>query len=119
MVKGKGYLLAVVIAAATGGSLVAGCSGSISIGSSPSVPKASVENEVATTLAQQLNQPVPKVVCPGDLTAKVGTVMYCNLTAQGSTTVYPVKVTVESVSGSQAHFGIVVSSTPNTFTAPS
>ena len=61
----------------------------------------------------------PKVVCPGDLEAKVGTVMYCSLTAQEATTTYPVKVRVDSISGTNVHFNIEVSQTPGHFTAPS
>jgi Domain of unknown function (DUF4333) len=118
MFKGKGHVLAVIVTVAAGGWLVAGCSAHVSVGDTSTVPKHSVETEVATTLARQENQPVPKVVCPGDLTGKVGTVMYCSLTAQGSTTAYPVKVQVESISGTQAHFSIEVSQTPGHFTAP-
>ena len=71
---------------------------------------------MATTLARQLKQPVPKVTCPGDLTGKVGTVMYCTLTPQGSTVSYPVKVQVDSISGTKVNFSIVVSKTPGHFT---
>jgi hypothetical protein len=110
MLKRKGHALAVIVTVAAGGWLVAGCSGAPS-----TVPRHTVETEVATTLARQLNQPVPKVVCPGDLHVQVGTVMYCSLTAQGSTTAYPVKVQVDSISGSQVHFSIKVSRTPGHF----
>jgi len=119
MLKGKGHVLAVIVVVAAAGWLVAGCSASVSIGGAPAVPRHTVETEVATTLAQQENQPVPKVVCPGDLKAKIGTVMYCSLTAQGSTTAYPVKVQVDSISGTQVHFSIEVSQTPGHFTPPS
>jgi hypothetical protein len=121
MPKGKRNFIVGIITVAAGGWLVTGCSASahISIGGTPSVSKHDVETEVATTLAKQQNQPVPKVVCPGDLKAKIGTVMYCSLTAKGSTTAYPVKLRVNSVSGKQAHFNIVVSKTPGHFTAPS
>lgn len=118
MRKGKAHVLAVIVAAAAGGGLIGGCSVSVSVGGPPAVAKQTVETEVATTLARQLNLPVPKVVCPGNLQAKVGTVMYCSLTAQGSTTAYPVKVQVDSISGSQVHFSSVVSTTPGHFTAP-
>ena len=118
MLKRRGRGLAVMTAVA-GGWLVAGCSAHASIGRTAAIPKNNVANEVATTLAQQLHQPVPKVVCPGDLQATVGTVMYCSLTAQGSTTVYPVKVQVASISGSKVNFHIEVSETPGHFTAPS
>ena len=121
MPKGKRHVLAGIVTVVAGGLLITGCSASahISIGGTPSVSKHDVETQVATTLAQQQNQPVPKVVCPGNLKAKIGTVMYCTLTAKGATTSYPVKVRVDSVSGKQAHFSIVVSKTPGHFTAPS
>ncbi len=115
MFKGKEHHLAVIMVA---GGLLAGCSAHVSIGGTSALPKHTVETKVATTLAQQFNQPAPKVVCPGDLSAKVGTVMYCSLTAQGSTTAYPVKVQVTSISGTQIHFSIVVSKTPGHFTPP-
>ena len=95
-----------------------GCSAHVSIGGT-TVPRHSVENEVATTLAKKENQPVPKVVCPADLKGKVGTVMYCSLTAQGSTSAYPVQLRVDSISGTQVHFNIQVSETPGHFTPPS
>jgi hypothetical protein len=118
MLKGKKHFLAVIVTVAAGGWLIAGCSAHVSIGGAPAVPKHTVETEVATTLARQQNQPVPKVVCPGDLNAKVGTVMYCSLTAQGSSTAFPVKVQVTSINGTQVHFSIEVSKTPGHFTPP-
>ena len=118
MLKGNKHVLAFIVAVTAGGWLIAGCSAHVSIGGPSTVPKHTVENEVATTLAKQVNQPVPTVVCPGDLKAKVGTVMYCSLTAQGSTTAYPVKVQVDSASGGKVHFNIQVSTTPGHFTAP-
>jgi hypothetical protein len=87
-------------------------------GGTPAVSRQSVQTEVATVLARKAHQPTPKVVCPGDLKAKIGTVMYCSLTAQGSTTAYPVKVQVDSISGTQVHFSIEVSQTPGHFTPP-
>ncbi len=120
MLKEKGDAAAVLVATAAGGWLIAGCSVSahVSIGEPAAVPRHTVENEVATTLARQKHQPVPKVTCPGNLKAKVGTVMYCSLTAQGSATTYPVKLQVNSVRGKTAHFHIEVSKTPGHFTAP-
>ena len=121
MPHGKRHVLAAIVTVAAGGLLASGCSVHVSVGGTggTTVPKHSVETEVATTLAKQENQPVPKVVCPGDLKGKVGTVMYCSLTAQGSTVVYPVQVRVNSISGSQVHFNIQVSETPGHFTPPS
>lgn len=110
--------LPAIAAVAAGCLLAVGCSVHVSVGGT-TVPKHSVENEVATTLAKQENQPVPKVVCPKDLQGKVGTVMYCSLTAQGSTDTYPVQVRVNSVSGTDVHFNIQVSETAGHFTPPS
>ena len=118
MPNGKRRVLA-AIAVAAGGLLAGGCSAHVSIGGGTTVPRHSVENEVATTLAKKENQPVPKVVCPGDLKGKVGTVMYCSLTAQGSTDKYPVQLRVDSISGTDVHFNIQVSETPGHFTPPS
>ena len=89
MLKRKGRVLAAIVTAAAGGWLAAGCSVHVSVGETPAVSRHTVETQIATTLARQENQPVPKVVCPGDLKGKVGTVMYCSLTAQGSTTSLP------------------------------
>jgi diadenosine tetraphosphate (Ap4A) HIT family hydrolase len=44
--------------------------------------------------------------------------MYCSLTTQGSTTAYPVKMQVGSISGSHVHFHITGSQTPGHFTTP-
>lgn len=118
MPQGKRHVLAAIVTVAAAGLLAGGCSVHASVGGT-TVPKHSVETEVATTLAKQENQPVPKVVCPEDLTGTVGTVMYCSLTAQGSTDVYPVQVRVNSISGSKVHFNIQVSETPGHFTPPS
>jgi hypothetical protein len=117
MLKGGRHVLAVIVTVAAGGWLVAGCSAHVSIGGTPAVPRHAVETQVATTLARQENQPVPKVVCPGALKGKVGAVMYCSLTAQGSDVTYPVKLQVDSTSGTHVHFHIEVSQTPGHFTA--
>lgn len=118
MSDGKRRVLAVIVTVAAGGLLAGGCSAHASIGGT-TVPKHSVESEVATTLAKQKNQPVPKVACPGDLKGKVGTVMYCSLTAQGPPSAYPVQLRVNPISGTQVHFNIQVSETPGHFTPPS
>ncbi len=118
MSHGKRRILAAAVTVVAGGLLAGGCSAHVSIGGT-TVPRHSVENEVATTLAKKENQPVPKVVCPKDLAGQVGTVMYCSLTAQGSNVVYPVQVRVNSISGTQVHFNIQVSETPGHYTPPS
>jgi hypothetical protein len=84
--------------------LISACSGSISIGGTAEVPQATVESQVATQLAAQTSEPVPKVTCPSGLQAKVGASTDCTLTAQGSTTQLPVHVKVTSVTNGTAHF---------------
>ncbi len=121
MISRNGRVPALLAAAVLGASLAVGCtaSASFSVGTTAKVSKQSVENEVATVIAQKVNQPKPKVTCPGDLTGKVGTIMYCTLTPQGSSSSYPVQVKVDSVNGTDVHFNMVVSTTPDHFTAPS
>src|SRR4051794_32957500 len=72
------------------------------------VPQKTVETEVAKQLAASAHQPTPTVHCPGDLAAKVGTTMTCNLTPQDSTDTLQVKVTVTSVADGVAHFSAEV-----------
>jgi hypothetical protein len=89
--------------------LLTGCHASASLGSK-SVSQQTVEDQTATILADRAHQPVPTVTCPGDLAAKVGTTMTCQLTPKGSTERDPVHITVDSVSGGTAHWKISVGS---------
>ena len=98
-------LLAVGFAFAT---LISACSGSITIGATPEVSQSTVETQVASQLAAETSQPVPKVTCPSGLQAKVGASIDCTLSAQGSTTTLPVHVTVTSVTNGTAHFSAQV-----------
>lgn len=84
--------------------LITACSGTVTIGGPPEVSQSTVESQVASQLAAETSQPVPKVTCPGGLQAKVGASIDCTLVAQGSTTQYPVHVTVTSISNGTAHF---------------
>lgn len=76
------------------------------------VSKSEVETEVAKELAAKVNQPVPKVTCPGGLKAKVGASVDCDLVAQGETDVYPVHVVVDTVKGGKVHFNATVANQP-------
>jgi hypothetical protein len=90
-----------------------GCSASVHVGTSnPTLPRAQVESQTASELAAKLNQPAPTVTCPGDLEAKVGTKMDCTLVAQGDTTRLPVHLTVDSITGTTAHWNIDVGTGP-------
>jgi hypothetical protein len=104
-----------LLAAVLGASLIAGCtagvSASVGIGTSD-VPRSTVEHNVAAQLAAERHQPLPNISCPGDLPARVGAKIVCVLTAQGSTTRYAVTVTVNSLSGTTAHFTAQVADKP-------
>lgn len=88
------------------------CSANVSVGGSKSVDKAEVENQTAEQLAQQNNLPKPTVTCPGDLDAKVGATMECELVAQGETTKLPVHIAVDKVEGTDVHWNIEVGKAP-------
>ncbi|HVB93090.1 MAG TPA: DUF4333 domain-containing protein [Acidimicrobiales bacterium] len=92
--------------------LITACSASVTIGGTPEVSQSDLESEVATQLAAQNNQPLPKVTCPGGLQGKVGASIDCTLIAQGSTTKLPVHVTVTSIDNGTAHFNAHVGQAP-------
>ena len=91
--------------------ILGGCKASISIGKKQ-VGKSEVETQVANQLAAKVNQPEPKVTCPGPLDAKVGASIDCDLVAQGETDVYAVHVVVDSVKNGTVHFNAQVADQP-------
>jgi hypothetical protein len=88
--------------------LMTACSGSVTISGTPEVSQSDVESQVASQLAAETSQPLPKITCPSGLQAKVGASIDCTLTAQGSTTTLPVHVSVTSVTNGTAHFSAQV-----------
>lgn len=76
------------------------------------VAEAEVEEQVATQLAAQTNNPKPDIDCPGPLKAEVGATLECVLSVQGDTDRYPVKVEVKSVDAKKASFDIEVGDQP-------
>lgn len=107
------FALLVVTGAASG------CSASVSIGGRK-LTKSKVEKKTAEELAKQNNLPEPKITCPGDLAAKVGTKMDCTLTPQGDTQTIPVHLEVDSVADDgTAHFNISVGDVPDASTSTS
>ncbi len=75
-------------------------------GCSSTVAQADVEEQISTQLAEQVGEEPDSVDCPGDLDAKVDTVMECTLTAGEDE--LPVTVTVTEVDGSDVSFDIEV-----------
>jgi uncharacterized lipoprotein len=95
--------LALAVAVAAGGLIVAGCS------TSNTVDKADVESQAEEQLAAQVDADVtPDVSCPDDLDAEEGATMECELTVEGDDTVYPVSIEVTSVEDDTANFSIEV-----------
>lgn len=91
--------------------LLSGCGVSVHVGKNE-VSRSDVETQVAKELAAKVNQPVPKVTCPGPLKAKVGASLDCDLVAQGDTAVYAVHVVVDSVKNGKVHFNAQVADQP-------
>jgi hypothetical protein len=96
-----GFLGMVLVGALGPGSTPAGAA-------SGSVPANVVEAQAAKALAAETGQKPPKVTCHGDLVAKVGAHIDCTLVPRGSKLVYPVRVTVNSVTNGTAHFVVQV-----------
>lgn len=95
--------LALAVAVAAGGLLVAGCS------TTNSVSQSDVESQAEEQLAAQVDTGVtPDVSCPGDLDAEEGATMECELTVEGDDAVYPVSIEVTSVEDDTANFSIEV-----------
>lgn len=86
----------------------ASCSGSVSVGGGD-VAQAEVEAQVASQLAKTVdNGLTPTIVCPGDLDAKVGATMTCELSVEGQDGTYPVFVEVTAVKDGVASFSAEV-----------
>jgi hypothetical protein len=97
-----------LVAAASCSAVLIGLAVAPAGASTGQVPRAVVETQAAKVLAAETGQKLPRVKCPGDLNAKVGASINCTLTANGSTTKYPVKVTVTSIRNGTAHFNVQV-----------
>jgi hypothetical protein len=85
--------------------VMAGCSGSVSIGGKV-LDKAEVEQGASDALAKVVGKAPDSVTCPGDLDAKVGATERCTLTA-GSHEL-GMTVTVKSVEGDTANYEVKV-----------
>ncbi|MGW1917406.1 DUF4333 domain-containing protein [Streptomyces sp. NPDC002076] len=95
-----------ILSAVAAGTLLAGCSASVSVGKSePKVSAGKLATTVSERLAEQSGRPKPHITCPEDLTGKVGSSTRCKLTADDGSTL-GVTITVTSVKGTQVNFGI-------------
>ncbi len=78
----------------------AGCD--VSVSTTPTVEKSTLEKEVKDRLATSIGAEMEKVECPDDLKGDVGEVMTCKLDYQGDR--YDVTVTVTSVEDTTVKF---------------
>ncbi len=88
--------------------LATACSASVSVGTK-TVAEKDVEQQAAEQLAKVVDNGVtPNIDCPGDLEAKVGAALVCDLTVPGDDTKLPVDITVTSVDGDTVNFDVKV-----------
>ncbi|MFV0494967.1 DUF4333 domain-containing protein [Mycobacterium sp.] len=93
-----GTAAAVAVVAGT-----AGCSCSVGVNSPRTVSKADVAQQIATKMGDPGKS--RSVTCPGDLVAKVGAQLECEMTVDDAT--YNVNVNVTSVEGNDVKFDMV------------
>ncbi|GGW54093.1 hypothetical protein GCM10010503_34160 [Streptomyces lucensis JCM 4490] len=92
------------LSAVAAGVLLAGCSGSVTVGkTTPKLSADKLSDTLAEKLAATTGQPKPDVSCPEDLVGKVGTTTRCTLTA-GDGGSLGVTVTVTSVEDDRINF---------------
>jgi hypothetical protein len=78
---------------------------SFSAGSSHTVAKRDVENQITAKMTDAAGNKPQTVTCPGDLPAKVGAQLNCEMKVKDQT--FNVNVTVTSVDGSDVKFDMV------------
>jgi Domain of unknown function (DUF4333) len=93
--------LASVILVLAAAAHVVGCQ--VSVGGT-TVPQATVEETTMKILTAQVGAECPKITCPGDLKATVGTVMVCSMTIDGK--LADVTITVTSVEGTNVKWDV-------------
>ncbi|MEU6659923.1 DUF4333 domain-containing protein [Streptomyces sp. NPDC046821] len=112
MIKSRLSVATWALSAVAAGTLLVGCSGSVSVGKSdPKLSKEKLADTVAEKLAATTGQPKPNVTCPEDLVGKVGNTGRCTLTASDGSTL-GVTVKVSSVDGSNINFDIKADEKP-------
>jgi Domain of unknown function (DUF4333) len=92
-----------LVAVATAGIAVAGCS--FSSNQEKTVAKADVADQISAKVNEKAGHKPQSVSCPDDLKATVGASLDCQMTDDGQT--YGVNVTVTSVEGDKVNFDIV------------
>jgi hypothetical protein len=85
-------------------SLLAGAAGA----TVAQIPKGVVQSQTSKAVSARTGQPPPRVSCPNGLPATIGASISCTLTPQGSTTRYPVRATISSITGATPHFQVQI-----------
>lgn len=91
-----------VISAAAAGLLASVAACSCSVGTSHTVSKSQVAEQISQKLTDSAGNRPDAVTCPGDLDAKVGAQLNCEMKIRDRA--YNVNVTVTSVKGSNVNF---------------
>ena len=101
------WIVRTLLVSGTAASLMAGVAAcSCSVGSSsPNVGKSDVASQITSKMTDPTGNKPESVNCPGDLVAKVGAQLNCEMKAGGQT--YNVNVTVTSVNGNDVKFDMV------------
>ena len=92
-----------LLASGAAAGLMAGCS--FSVGSSHSVGRSDVESQITSKMTDAAGNKPDSVACPGDLPAKVGAQLNCDMKVKYES--YNVNVTVTSVDGGDVKFDMV------------
>lgn len=92
-----------LVISAAAGAIVAACS--CSVGTSHTVSKSQVAEQISEKLTDSAGNRPDSVTCPGDLDAKVGAQLNCEMKIRDRP--YNVNVTVTSVSNSNVNFDMV------------
>jgi hypothetical protein len=100
----------VALVASCAGFLLAGCSAQVSVNTTPTVDKATLEQGITTTLTKQVGRKPDSVTCPGPLKAQVGQSEKCVLVGDG--TRYGVTATITSYQNGDAQYDVKVDQQP-------
>jgi hypothetical protein len=94
-----------LVSGAAAGLMASAGACSCSVGSSHSVSKSEVASQITSKMTDAAGNKPDSVTCPGDLPAKVGAQLNCEMRVQGQPR--NVNVTVTSVNGNDVKFDIV------------
>jgi hypothetical protein len=74
------------------------------------INKTDLEKQSMDQLSASVGQTSPQITCPGDLKAKVGETMVCEMPIKDK--IYDVNIKINEVNGTDAKFTVEVAKTP-------